>query len=190
MADPSIREAQLSARPWMAAGGFQFGLKESRIGEMTTDYYRAERGRKIFGTSLLFFSQGLYWFGVDLPGGIFTLRPLNTFDALFRAEIVIGAVVVACGILVWRSASRKLSLANYIIVSACVAVLLPCVSKQSEWVYFLDHQRGFLILNDLEILVIDITIPVCIFVLGGLWADSTYMQERFRGYMRSRRFVK
>ena len=157
---------------------------------MTTDYYRAERGRKIFGTSLLFFSQGLYWFGVDLPGGIFTLRPLNTFDALFRAEIVIGAVVVACGILVWRSASRKLSLANYIIVSACVAVLLPCVSKQSEWVYFLDHQRGFLILNDLEILVIDITIPVCIFVLGGLWADSTYMQERFRGYMRSRRFVK
>ncbi len=28
MADPSIRESQLSARPWMAAGGFQFGLEE------------------------------------------------------------------------------------------------------------------------------------------------------------------
>jgi len=27
-ADPSIRESQLSARPWMAAGGFQFGLEE------------------------------------------------------------------------------------------------------------------------------------------------------------------
>jgi hypothetical protein len=159
-------------------------------GEMTTNYYQAERGRKIFGTSLLFFSQGLYWFGVDLPGGIFTLRPLNTFDALFRAEIVIGAIVVACGMLVWRSASRKLSLANYIIVSACVAVLLPCVSKQSEWVYFLFHQRGFLTLNDLKILVTDITIPVSIFVFGGWWADSTYMHERFRAYMRSRRFVK
>jgi hypothetical protein len=157
---------------------------------MTTDYYQAERGRKIFGTSLLLFSQGLYWFGVDLPGGIFTLRPLNTFDALFRVEIVIGAIVVAYGMLVWRSASRKLSLANYIIVSACVAVLLPCVSKQSEWVYFLFHQRGFSILNDLGILVTDITIPVCIFVFGGLWADSTYMHERFRGYMRSSRFVK
>ena len=28
MADPSIRESQLSARPGMAAGGFQFGLEE------------------------------------------------------------------------------------------------------------------------------------------------------------------
>jgi hypothetical protein len=28
MADPSIRESQLSARPWMAAGGFQLGLEE------------------------------------------------------------------------------------------------------------------------------------------------------------------
>src|SRR6266446_9331852 len=28
MADPSIRESQLSARPWMAVGGFQFGLEE------------------------------------------------------------------------------------------------------------------------------------------------------------------
>jgi hypothetical protein len=157
---------------------------------MTTDYSQAEQGRKIFGTAVLFFSQGLTWFGFDSPGGIFTLRSLNMFDALFRAEIVIGAIVVACGILVWRSASRKLSLANYIIVSACVAVLLPCVSKQSEWVYFLDHQRGFLIWNNLEILVIDITIPVCIFVFGGLWADRTYMHERFRAYMRSSQFVK
>jgi hypothetical protein len=28
MADSSIQESQLSARPWMAAGGFQFGLVE------------------------------------------------------------------------------------------------------------------------------------------------------------------
>jgi hypothetical protein len=75
-------------------------------------------------------------------------------------------------------------------VVSCLAVLLPCVSKQSEWVYFLNHQRGFLTLNDLEILVIEITIPVCIVVFGGLWADSTYMHERFRRYMRPSRFVK
>jgi hypothetical protein len=138
----------------------------------------------------LFFSQGLGWFGLDSPGGIFTLLPLNRFDAFFRVEIVIGAIVAAYGMLVWRSASRELSLANHIIVSACVAVLLPCVSKQSEWVYFLFHQRGFSILKDLGILVTDITIPVCIFVFGAWWADSTYIHERFRGYMRSSRFVK
>jgi amino acid permease len=92
---------------------------------------------------------------------------MNIDDAFFRAEIVIGAIVAAYGMLVWRSASRKLSLANYVIVVSCVAVLLQCVSKQSEWVYFLNHQRGFLTLNDLKILVIDITIPVCIVVFGG-----------------------
>src|SRR6202051_1041740 len=157
---------------------------------MTTDCYQAEQGKKLLGTSVLFFTQGLTWFGFDSPGGIFTLRPLNIDDAFFRAEIVIGAIVAAYGMIVWRSASRKLSLANYVIVVSCVAVLLPCVSKQSEWVYFLDHQRGFSILNDLGILVTDITIPVCIFVFGGLWADSTYMRERIHRYMRSSQFVK
>jgi hypothetical protein len=157
---------------------------------MTTDYSQAEQGRKIFGTSLLFFCQGLGWFGLDSPGGIFTLRPLNIDDAFFRAEIVIGAIVAAYGMLVWRSASRKLSLANYIIVLSCVAMLLPCVSKLSEWVYFLDHQRGFPILNDLGVLIIGITIPLCILVLGAWWADSTFLRAQFHRHMQSSRFVK
>ncbi len=157
---------------------------------MTRTYAQAEQGKKLFATSVLFFAQGLGWFGFDSPGGTFSLRPLNTFDALFRAEIVIGAIVAACGMLVWRGAFRRLSLANYIIVFSCVAVLLPCVSKQSEWVYFLAHQQGSSILNELGILIADITIPACILVVGGLWADSTYMHERFRGYMRSRQSVK
>jgi hypothetical protein len=74
---------------------------------MTADY-QAEQGKKIFATAVLFLSQGLSWFGLDSPGGIFTLRQLNIDDAFFRAEIVIGAIVAAYGILVWRSASRKL----------------------------------------------------------------------------------
>ena len=157
---------------------------------MTTDSYQVEQGKKLFATSVLFFSQGLGWFGFDSPGGIFTLRPLNTFDTLFRVEIVIGAIVAAYGMLVWRRASRKLSLANYIIVLSCVPVLLLCVSKLSEWVYFLDRQRGFSILNDLAVGVIQITMVVCIVVFGAWWADSTYMRARFHRYMRSSRFVK
>ena len=157
--------------------------------EMTTDYYRAEQGKKIIGTSVLFFAQGLTWFGFDSPGGIFTLQPLNLNDAFFRAEIVIGAIVAACGVLVWRSASRKLSLANYIVLLSCVAVLLLCASKVSEWVYLLDHHKGFA-MNDLGIFIIDIMIPVCILVFGGWWADSTFMRERFRRYMPSSRSVK
>ena len=155
---------------------------------MTTDY-QAAQGKKLFGTSVLFFTQGLTWFGFDSPGGIFTLQPLNMDDAFFRVEIVIGAIVAAYGILVWRSASRKLSLANYIIVLSCVAVLLLCVSKLSEWVYLLDHHKGFS-MNDLGVFLIDIAIPVCIVVFGGWWADSTFMRERFRRYMPSSRFVK
>ena len=112
------------------------------------------------------------------------------FDTFWRAGIVIGAIVAAYGILVWRSASRKLSLANYIIVLSCVPVLLLCVSKLSEWVYFLDQQRGFSILNDLAVGVIQITMVVCIVVFGAWWADNTYMHARFRRYVRSSRFVK
>jgi hypothetical protein len=84
----------------------------------------------------------------------------------------------------------KLSFANYIIVLSCAPVLLLCVSKMTEWVYFLDQQRGFSILNELKVGVIEITMVVCIVVFGGWWADSTYMRARFHGYMQSIRFVK
>ena len=194
MADPSIQESQLSARSWMAAGGFQLGLwKKSRTGEMTTDY-RAEQGKKLFGIGILLFGHGLIWFESSRSPGIFILLPLSdvhtTFNIVHRAEIVIGVILAEYGMLVWRSAFRKLCLANYIIVLSCAPVLLLCVSKMSEWVYFLDRQRGFSILNDLCVGVIEITITVCIAVLGAWWADSTYMRARFHGYVRSSRFVK
>jgi hypothetical protein len=156
---------------------------------MTTDY-QAAQGKKIFGISVLFFSQGLILFGFDSPGGIFTLQPLNLDVAFFRAEIVFGAIVAAYGILVWRSATRKLSRANYMIVLSCVAVLLLCVSKLSEWVYLLDHHRGLSILNDLGVGVIVITTVVCIVFLGIWWADSTYLRAWFHRHMRSGQFAK
>jgi hypothetical protein len=191
MADPSIRESQLSARPWMAAGGLQFGLwKKSRTGEMTTDY-KAEQGKKLFGMGVFLFAHGLIWFRSP---GIFTFLPSSGghvfFNIFFRAEIVLGVPLAAYGILAWRSAFRKLSLANYTIVLSCVPVLLVCVSKLSEWVYFLDRQRGISIFNELGVGVIEITMVVCIVVFGGWWADSAYMCARFHGYMRSSRFVK
>jgi hypothetical protein len=45
-------------------------------------------------------------------------------NVIDRAAIVIGAFLAAYGLLVWRNAFRKLSLANYIIVLSCVPVLL------------------------------------------------------------------
>ena len=106
-------------------------------------------------------------------------------DGFSRAEIVIAAIVAAYGMLVWRSASRKISLANYLLVLSCVAVLLPCVSKQSEWVYVLDHQKPFSLLNGLGILIIEITIPVCILILGAWWADSSHIRALFHKHIRS-----
>jgi len=194
MADPLVRESQLSERPWMGLDGCKrlpvWPGRNRGLDEMTTDYSQAQRGEKLLGISLLFFSQGLTWFGFSTPAGIFTLRYLNTDVAFFRAEIVIGAIVAAYGMLVWRGASHKLSLRDYFLVFSCVAALLLCVSGQSKWVYFLGHQGGFLSLNNLEILVIEITIPVCIFVFGGWWADSTFMHERLLQSMRSMRLVK
>ncbi len=161
---------------------------------MTTNYqadYQAYQGKKPFGTGVFLFAHGLIWFKAP---GIFTLLPLSgrhtTFNIFHRAEIVIGAIVAAYGILVWRNATRKLSLANYIIVLSCVPVLLLSASKMVEWVYFLDQQRGLSILNDLAVGVIQITMVFCIVVFGAWWADSTYMRARFHRYMRFSRFVK
>ena len=160
---------------------------------MTTNYqadYQAEQGKKLFGIGVFSFAHGLIWFHSSSPGGIFTLRPLNMFDAFFRAEIVVGTILAAYGMLVWRSAFRKLSLANCIIVLSGVPVLLLCVSKMTEWVYFLNQQRGFSILNDLRVPVIEITMVVCVVFFGAWWADSTYLRARFHRYMQSSRFVK
>jgi hypothetical protein len=161
---------------------------------MTTNYqadYKAEVGKKLFGTGVFLFIDGLIWFKSP---GIFTLLPFSDthrfFNIFFRSSIVIGVILATYGMLVWRSAFRKLSLANYIIVLSCAPVLLLCVSKMTEWVYFLDQQRGFSILNELKVGVIEIIIPVCIAVFGAWWADSTYLSARFHRYMQSSRFVK
>jgi hypothetical protein len=157
---------------------------------MTTNY-QDDQGRKLFGIGVLLFGHGFVWFKSP---GIFTLLPLSDrhgiFNIFHRAEIVIGVILAAYGMLVWRSAFRKLSLANFIIVSSCVPVLLLCVSKMTEWVYFLDQQRGFSILNVLKVGVIQITMVVCIVVFGAWWADSTYLRARFHRHLRSSRFVK
>ena len=52
----------------------------------TTDY-KVEQGKKLLGTGVLLFANGLIWF-VDHPNPIF-----------FRAEIVIGVTLAAYGML-------------------------------------------------------------------------------------------
>jgi len=82
--------------------------------------------------TLLLFSQGLTWFSLTSPGSIFTLRPLNIDDAFLRGEIVLGAIVAAYGMLVWRSASRKLSIANCVIVLSRVTASRHFFRRKAE----------------------------------------------------------
>jgi hypothetical protein len=178
MADLSIQESQLSVHPWMAAASFQLSLwKKSRTGEMTTNC-AAEQGKKLFAIGVVLFGQGLAW-SVGRPHPIFS-----------RAEMLIGITLAAYGMLLWRSAFRKLSLANYIIVLSCAPVLFLCVSKMSEWVYFLNQQRGYSTLNDLGVGAIELTMVICIIFFGAWWADSTFIRARYHQYKRSSRFVK
>ena len=144
---------------------------------MEVNYSAEQQGNKLYGIGVLFFIDGSVWF-VNQP---------TTFCG---AEILIGGTLAAYGILLWRSASRNLSPANYIIVLSCAPVVLLCLSKLSEWVQFLNQQRGFSIGNDLRVGVVQFTILVCITVFGAWWADNTSLRERFRRSMRSRRFVK
>jgi hypothetical protein len=156
---------------------------------MTTDY-QAEPGKKLFGAGALIFGHGLIWFHPSWPGGIFTLHPLKLFDATFRAEIVVGAILAAFGILVWRSASHELSLANYVFVASCASVLVLCASEISEWDSLMYHQRGDSFLVLLGVGATKLTMVICIAAIGAWWADSTYMRERFRGFIRSGPLVK
>jgi len=57
------------------------------IGEWTINY-QTEQGKKLFGTGVFSFANGLFWFHASSPGGIFTLRPVNMFDTFWRAGIV------------------------------------------------------------------------------------------------------
>jgi hypothetical protein len=154
---------------------------------MTTDH-QADQGKKLFGIGVLFFGHVLFVvYHTSLPEGIFTLQPLDIWDAALRAEIVIGAILAVCGVLLWRSASRKLSLANYMIVFSCASVAVLSESKLSEWVHF-SRRSSFLV--DLEACAIHLAMIFCIVVCGAWWADSAHMQARFHRYKRSNRFVR
>jgi len=146
---------------------------------MTTDA-QASEGRKLFGTGVSLFGHGFIWFHAAWPGGIFTPHPLNLFDALFRAEIVIGVVLAAYGVLVWRNAFRDLSVANCVIVCSCVPILLVCVSKLSEWNYVLHKQSRYV-----PGAIVVILMTVCISVLAALWADSAHLREWVQDFSRS-----
>ena len=63
-------------------------------------------------------------------------------NVIDRAAIVIGVFLAAYGLLIWRSAFRNLSLANYIIVLSCAPVLLLGASKMKEWEYPLDQRHS------------------------------------------------
>jgi len=146
---------------------------------MTADD-QASQGRKVSVFGVFLFLTGFICFKPVWSGGIFTLHPLNYFPASWRADIVIGAILAAYGTLVWRRAFHDLSVANYIIVSSCVPILLVCVSKLSEWVYVLNQQNRYA-----PGVVIKIVMPVCIFAFAAGWADSTYLRERFHDFIGS-----
>jgi amino acid permease len=175
----------------MAIGGSVFERNRG-LGKMTSEYL-AERGKKVFGIGVFAFGHGLIWFRASSSGGILTLQTLSLSNAFSRAELVIGAVVVVYGILLWRSASHKLSRANYIVAFSCMFILILAASKILEWAYFVRQQSVSSILDfraHLGLTTIEIALVFCIVLFGGWWADSTYMQDRLRRLVRSSRSVR
>jgi hypothetical protein len=109
---------------------------------MTTDQ-KTDLGTNLLGFGILWFSSAFLWFVMDSfwpPLGISTLPPLDRpqtiFNIVLRAEFVLSAAFVAVGILLRRRASRKLSLADYVIVVACASIPVLLVFKMAEWTHF------------------------------------------------------
>jgi hypothetical protein len=109
---------------------------------MTTSH-KADRGKGLLAFGILWFISSFLRFVLDSfwpPLGIFTLPQLNhpqsIYNIFLRAEFVMPATLAAVGMLVWRSAFGKHSLADYIIVLSCASVPALCVFKMSEWIHF------------------------------------------------------
>ena len=103
---------------------------------------KIDLGNNLLGFGILWFSGTFAWFLLDSfdPPGIWTLPPLShpqsIYNIVSRAEFIISATFAAVGILLRRSAFRKLSLADYIIVFSCASVPVLCVFIMSEWIHF------------------------------------------------------
>jgi len=109
---------------------------------MTTDQ-KAALGTNLLGFGILWFAISFLWFVMDSfwpPLGAFTLPPLDhpqsVANIILRAEFVTSPTLAAVGILLRRSAARKLSLADYIIVFFCAAIPVLGVFKMAEWTHF------------------------------------------------------
>jgi len=155
--------------------------KRWRNFKMTSNPRAADLGQNLFGFGVLCFGSGSFWCAFS---SVFFVQSTS------RAEVVMSAIVAAYGILLWRSAFRELSLANYIIVLSCASVLILCAFKMAEWIHFSYQQRG----NSTSVMLgaasIQLTIQVCISVFGAWWADSAKMHAQFGRYMRTSRFFK
>lgn len=112
------------------------------LAKMTTDQ-KTDLGTNLLGFGILWFSTSFVWFVMDSfwpPLGIWTLppldRPQSIFNIILRGEFVLSAAFVAAGILLRRRATRKLSVADYVIVIACATVPVLLVFKLAERTHF------------------------------------------------------
>jgi hypothetical protein len=94
-------------------------------------------GKNLLGVGVLWFASSVTWFVLDsfwMPPGVFSPFVPGFANVVIRAEFVMSAAMAAAGILVWRSASRELSLADYLIVLSCASIPVLCVFTMYEWV--------------------------------------------------------
>jgi hypothetical protein len=93
-------------------------------------------GKTLTGTGFLLFMGSVTWFVMDTfwwPPGTFSPFVPGFGNIWLRTEFVVFPAMTAAGILIWQSASRRLSLADYIIVLSCASVPVLCMFTVYEW---------------------------------------------------------
>jgi hypothetical protein len=97
---------------------------------------KADLGKELLIVSvLLFISNGL-WFGLDYLWPLSFNRPHSFHNLYLGAEFVMAVTIAAVGILVRRSALRKLSLADFIVVLSCASVPVLCLFRMYKQIHF------------------------------------------------------
>lgn len=142
---------------------------------MTTHSNADGLGQNLFGFGVLWFSLSSFWL----------VESKYWPQGLSRAEVVLSAVLAAFGILLWRSAFCKLSLANVLIVLSCASAVVIWAFKMYDWFHFSNRQSS--LMTTFGVAASGGAITVCAAMCGAWWAGAAHEGVPFTQWLKFRR---
>lgn len=97
------------------------------------------RQRSIIGKTFvivgaLWFVLDFFWFPPLLVVLFLIHVPEHLLDHVWPAEFILSATLVTAGTLLWRSATKRISIVAFLIVASCLAILVVGTFRIWGWI--------------------------------------------------------